>query len=173
MARSKICSEEQCEKPHYAKGLCYRHYYKQLRARFPPCAAEGCEQRSDRRGLCPIHYQRLRRHGNLDGVRTPSRSTARFIDAVSATASEDCILWPFSRHKDGYGKARHGGKNGCAHRIVCELVHGAPPSETHQAAHQCGNSACVNPRHLRWATPLENGQDKVAHRTMKRARRSP
>ena len=37
----------------------------------------------------------------------------------------------------------------------------------HQAAHSCGHGdeGCVNPSHLRWATPQENSDDMVLHGT--------
>jgi hypothetical protein len=34
-----------------------------------------------------------------------------------------------------------------------------------EAAHSCGNRACINARHLRWATHKENEQDKIEHGT--------
>ncbi|WP_425339241.1 hypothetical protein [Methylorubrum extorquens] len=51
---------------------------------------------------------------------------------------------------------------------MCALVHGPAPSEKHQVAHSCGkgHTGCVSPKHLRWATPLENANDKRLHGTM-------
>jgi hypothetical protein len=51
-----------------------------------------------------------------------------------------------------------------AHRYMCELVKGAPPSPEHETAHSCGNAyeRCVHPDHLSWKTRAENEQDKVA-----------
>jgi hypothetical protein len=61
-----------------------------------------------------------------------------------------------------------------AHRVMCLLAHGQPPSIEHVAAHSCGNGAggCVNPRHLRWATASGNEADKVFHGTSNRGERS-
>ncbi len=56
----------------------------------------------------------------------------------------------------------------CGHRVMCILAHGEPLTERHEAAHSCGNGSkgCLNPNHLRWATPVDNHKDKVAHGTL-------
>lgn len=45
-----------------------------------------------------------------------------------------------------------------AHRVMCILAHGEPPSPKHVAGHSChnGSGGCVNPRHLSWITASEN-----------------
>jgi transcriptional regulator with XRE-family HTH domain len=75
-----------------------------------------------------------------------------------------CLLWPFGT-PNGYGTFGHNGKPNYAHRFMCELVKGPPPSEQHEAAHECGNSRCCNPKHLSWKTPSDNQADREAHGT--------
>jgi hypothetical protein len=71
-------------------------------------------------------------------------------------------LWKAQRRGQIYG-----------HRIACEWAHGPAPTPEHQAAHFCGVTRCVNPRHLRWATPLENNADKIIHGTTNHGERNP
>jgi hypothetical protein len=87
----------------------------------------------------------------------------------------DCLYWPFARDRNGYcglieakgtmyiyGKIR-------AHRLMCTIVNGAPPTSKHHAAHSChnGHMGCIHPKHLHWATPAENGAERAAlHKMM-------
>lgn len=82
-----------------------------------------------------------------------------------------CLIWPFSLTR-GYGALSHMGRRGYAHRFMCELAHGAPPTPLHEAAHSCGrgDEGCVNPRHLSWKTKTENQLDCRKHGTQAKSR---
>lgn len=108
----------------------------------------------------------------LPDLSSGETSTVRFIrDHASYPHKDWCLVWPFSTTR-GYGAFAFGarGKKYYAHRFMCELVHGLPPSDRHQAAHSCGDTACVNPHHLSWKTPSENGMDNRKHGTHVRSR---
>lgn len=65
---------------------------------------------------------------------------------------------------------QHDGKQWWAHRYMCTLVHGEPPTPKHTAAHNCGNGheGCVTPLHLDWKTQAENLEDCRIHGTLVR-----
>ncbi|MFC3697055.1 NUMOD4 motif-containing HNH endonuclease [Sphingobium xenophagum] len=50
-------------------------------------------------------------------------------------------------------------------RIVCEAFHGPAPSPKHHAAHNDGDRSNNSEGNLRWATAVENEQDKREHGT--------
>ncbi|OWV83020.1 hypothetical protein ATY75_26840 [Rhizobium sp. N122] len=99
----------------------------------------------------------------------------RFINEVALShKGDDCVPWPFGRNADGYGKLWLKDKMLYAHRYICELAHGAPPTEKHEAAHSCGRGkdGCINPNHLEWKTRVANQADRLEHGTHNRGGRS-
>lgn len=92
-------------------------------------------------------------------------ATEAFIRANTSYDGDGCLPWPYGLSDRGYGLAVIGGVQKPASRWMCILAHGEPPTLRHQAAHNCGNPICVNPRHLRWATHRENMGDRNAHGT--------
>lgn len=133
------------------------------------CSVDGCGKPVAYRGYCRSHYERLLRHGDPLAGRTavgaPQAWLASFL--ASQPDTDECVTWPFGRDSDGYGTVRIDGVMQKAHRHVCLSVHGTPPPGDIEAAHSCGNGhlGCLNPKHLRWATPKENSADSAAHGT--------
>lgn len=92
-----------------------------------------------------------------------------WIHAHVGYDGRDCLIWPFYRDKyRGYGTLGFEGRNLKAHRVMCELVNGRPPSPAHVPAHSCGNGhlGCVHPRHLSWKTRSGNQLDRRQHGTI-------
>ncbi len=143
------------------------------------CTIVDCGSKLYANGMCEKHYDRVRRHGRSDICLKPKAETGaplKFIKSVVLPFdSSQCLTWPFYRRKNGYGEIRTGGKMTGAHRLVCALAHGEPPSPKHEAAHSCGkgHEGCVNPDHLRWATPFENANDRASHGTIPFGERAP
>ncbi len=76
---------------------------------------------------------------------------------------DDCLPWPFcTDDRIGRGRIAYNGRHYWAHRLMCEMAHGPPPTPKHQAAHECGKGhyGCCNPRHLSWKTNSENQLDR-------------
>lgn len=133
------------------------------------CSVLGCDKKHVAGGLCRMHYTRNSRHGDPSKRSriAPGEAFKFALDISKIRYHDACIYWPFSKNKQGQGQVSYKGKNSITTRVVCELAHGEPPTSSHHAAHSCGmgHICCINPKHLRWATPKENAQDKILHGT--------
>ena len=83
------------------------------------------------------------------------RSRLFALFAAKTEASRDgCLIWHGATSR-GYGAIRSRGKVYYAHRIAWEMENGPIPEGAH-IDHVCHTPACVNPGHLRAATPSQN-----------------
>lgn len=95
----------------------------------------------------------------------------------------DCIIWTGATLVDpsasqtrygcyGYYDEEQGKRTTTtANRFVLMATAGPPPRPDMQAGHEpvvCGDSLCVNHRHLRWVTPQENVDDMLLDGTSRR-----
>lgn len=140
------------------------------------CSFPGCDNPPSpkaSKGLCNSHYWQLHKGRPLTPLSYRRNVRLPWMEQHVDYEGDDCLIWPFSRNKDGRPQVKISGKTKMAARVMCEMAHGKPPSPGLEAAHSCGkgNEGCVNPNHLRWATPVENAADKVLHGTQVRGER--
>jgi len=140
------------------------------------CSVEGCDKPVTHLEWCNAHYKRWKRNGDPLAGRTPIGKQLEYLTAALKTAQPgDCMIWPYQRSWNGRGKVFFDGRSQGAHRVACQHMHGPPPSDAHEAAHNCGNGhlGCFSPFHMRWATSAENQADRLIHGTMLRGNTHP
>jgi HNH endonuclease len=96
----------------------------------------------------------------------------RYFPSVLAYESNDCLMWPFSFDGKGYGQIHWQRRMRRVHNLVCELTHGPAPQGMPDAAHTCGVRACVNKRHVRWASRRQNAAEGPSHTNDQRGARN-
>jgi hypothetical protein len=138
------------------------------------CSIDGCARPVKTKGLCDPHYKRQWRYGDPLAGGTQRGAAPAFIEVAVASATDDCIVWPYDLTDAGYGRLRIDGRVKMAHRVVLERTAGPAPEPRMEAAHApgiCHNPPCINPRHLRWATRTENEGDRLPDGTHNRGER--
>lgn len=128
------------------------------------CIVEGCGKKHHCKGYCGSHFMRWRTHGDpLAGGTYNGEPMRHFREVVSHYDGEDCLAWPYALDGRGRPQLTVDKVHRVLARVLCEQEHGPPPSDSHEAAHNCGVHWCVNRHHLRWATTAENTQDRFLH----------
>ncbi len=115
----------------------------------PLCSIKNCRNpvRVKSRGWCNSHYLRWLRHGDPTAGNTAPGAGCSFVQKALHAETDDCVTWPLGTNGHGYGLLVYNGERIAAHRLVCILAHGDPPSPELFALHSCGNGhlGCVNP----------------------------
>lgn len=85
------------------------------------------------------------------------------LAAISNHKSNECLLWPFEKDKDGYGWMHLRKEDGSqpsvrVHRIAFKVVNGYWPEP--MGLHTCDTPACFNPRHIYAGNDKDNYNDQ-------------
>lgn len=132
-----------------------------------PCQIDGCQYPLYAKGLCQPHYNRRLKYGDPLAGGTAWGSIRKWLDNVAVPYDGDeCLIYPFTRNADGYGKVRIDGTVIGAHVYVLSRRSGPRPAGL-ECCHSCGrgSAGCVSFKHLRWDTHASNMADAVAHGT--------
>jgi len=124
------------------------------------CAVEGCDDRIMAKGLCVKHYTRNIRYGTTDLLDRRRSISERFWPKVEKTEGCWNWTGSKDRHGYGRlaGEGK-GASPKRSHRVSFELANGPIPNGM-DIDHICHNPACVKPDHLRAATRKENMENR-------------
>lgn len=83
------------------------------------------------------------------------------LDADRIKVAGECQLWTGTKRHHGYGGIEIDKKKYYVHRVAYEDAYGPIP-KGHVVRHRCGNTSCVEPKHLTTGTQKQNCEDTVA-----------
>lgn len=91
------------------------------------CSEGECTRVHYARGLCELHYQRIKAREGFEPLpkATPQQRFWAKVDASGGPS--DCWPWMASKNATGYGKFWWGGRKGYAHRAAYTFANGPIP----------------------------------------------
>lgn len=144
-----------------------------------PCSVERCDKPSRRWTFCGTHSIRFFKYGDPNySYKSPEQIEARFWMDVDKSAGHgpwgDCWLWVGRLDKDGYGECKSvcNKRTWKAHRFSYHLANGGIP-EGLMVRHRCDVRNCINPKHLKLGTVVDNSADMKARNRSLRGERNP
>ena len=80
------------------------------------------------------------------------------LKSIKAATPERCLIWPYSKSRDGYGIIWLNGKNRTVHRVSFAVFNDRI-DPTLDVCHSCDVKPCFNPFHLWEGTTSDNVRD--------------
>lgn len=120
-----------------------------------------CERKHYSKGLCGRHYRKSRRFGDPRAGREYQDSPEEaFLAYAEPLVWSDHVIWTGVINSSGYGSIWVDGGHVPAHRYAWEREHGFIP-EGLRVDHACHERSCVNVGHMRLATVQQNGSNRA------------
>lgn len=176
------CSDDRCTDIAKLKGRCVKHHkaweYRQknpivYRHQQPEqCIADGCDKKPKTNNVCNRHYYRLLTYGDPNFVKEEHLVDLNTYELFLKHTNKNgpvpdhdpslgqCWIWTAGAAGDG---GRYGGihvreinKRVLVHRYSYAKHNDGELADTVDIDHQCFNTKCVNPNHLRPVTHKQN-----------------
>lgn len=136
--------------------LCYHR-------RMKICTVTDCDRTHYARGLCNMHWQRQRSYGSTEPTRRMPKFGTDVVDRFLAygwtVTDSGCWEWGGPCEYAGYGAFKVQGKTHKAHRTSFQHFKGPIPDGL-VVRHKCDNPPCINPDHLELGTTADNMRDR-------------
>lgn len=162
------------------KNLCNAHdlqmrrkgKLKPLRIPKTGCDHPPCDRKHHAGGYCGTHYRQFVDYGETFDIgelyhqAKGGHETIEQFFWARVRKTDSCWEWTGSTLKGRlhYGWVTRYGYEQTAHRLSYKLHHGEIPVGM-EVDHRCHNTICVNPSHLRLATPSQNSQNRKGARS--------
>jgi hypothetical protein len=86
----KSCTVEGCDRKHYGKGFCSKHYASNRRANNTrQCSVEGCIRSYVSSGYCGAHYRRMLKRGEVGDAQVQRREANRTCSVTGCGLPHD------------------------------------------------------------------------------------
>lgn len=146
----RVCSKENCQRNHKARGLCDNHYVSaRMKNELPEYTVEAYLDVQNNKvfGLSQKHHTSIE-----------ERLKAK---TLILEGDNPCWEWTGGLASKGYGQMSVNNRKKLVHRLSYELNIGEIPPN-YEIDHLCHNPKCLNPGHLRAVTSSVNMQNRKA-----------